>query len=197
MAQGQSAGTYAQSLREILRKMSRNDAKVQVKSLEAVLQLGYEVAKSEENSIAQLKNRNSHAKAVGNASNAPSSRSHNNVRSGPQRSGSNLSSYGADGNPHSNSSSKYSQSPGSPSNRRYKHDPNITQIVQNRPTTTISAKHSQSPKNAPVLQRTTIGKVPGHTPKNHTPSGGTPGRISGNNAGRFSKLPKAPPARVS
>lgn len=31
MAQGQSAGVYAQSLREILRKMSRNDTKVQIK----------------------------------------------------------------------------------------------------------------------------------------------------------------------
>ena len=33
MAQGQSAGVYAQSLREILRKMSRSNAKVQIKVL--------------------------------------------------------------------------------------------------------------------------------------------------------------------
>ncbi len=37
VAQGQSAGVYAQSLREILRKMARNDASVQIKVRTAIL----------------------------------------------------------------------------------------------------------------------------------------------------------------
>jgi len=40
---GQSAGKYAQGLREILRKMAKDDSKVQVQSLEQVIKLGQEI----------------------------------------------------------------------------------------------------------------------------------------------------------
>ncbi len=47
LEQGQSAGMYAQMLREILRKMSKDDSKVQLRSLEQVLQLGQNIANIE------------------------------------------------------------------------------------------------------------------------------------------------------
>lgn len=46
---GQSAGKYAQGLREILRKMAKDDSKVQVQSLEQVLKLGQEIIVKESN----------------------------------------------------------------------------------------------------------------------------------------------------
>lgn len=51
MEQGQSAGRYAQMLREILRKMSKDDSRVQLKSLEQVLQLGQNIAQLESNQL--------------------------------------------------------------------------------------------------------------------------------------------------
>lgn len=47
LEQGQSAGKYAQTLREILRKMSKDDSKVNLKSLEQVLRLGQTIVQNE------------------------------------------------------------------------------------------------------------------------------------------------------
>ncbi len=44
MQQGKGTGQYAQMLREILRKMSKDDSQLQLKSLEQVLQLGHNIA---------------------------------------------------------------------------------------------------------------------------------------------------------
>ena len=47
LEQGQDAGKYAQTLREILRAMSYDDSKVQLKSLEKVLELGERIVLNE------------------------------------------------------------------------------------------------------------------------------------------------------
>lgn len=44
MQQGKGTGQYAQMLREILRKMSKDDTQLQLKSLEQVLALGHNIA---------------------------------------------------------------------------------------------------------------------------------------------------------
>jgi len=47
LMQGQDTGQYAQLLREILRKMSREDSSMQLKSLEEVIELGHAIARKE------------------------------------------------------------------------------------------------------------------------------------------------------
>lgn len=47
LQQGQSPGRYAAMLRDILRRMSRDDSKVRIKSLEQVLALGQEIVRKE------------------------------------------------------------------------------------------------------------------------------------------------------
>lgn len=47
LQQGQSPGRYAAMLRDILRKMSRDDSNVRIKSLEQVLKLGQELVQKE------------------------------------------------------------------------------------------------------------------------------------------------------
>jgi len=47
LEQGQDSGKYAQTLREILRAMSYDDSKVQLKSLEKVLELGERIVLNE------------------------------------------------------------------------------------------------------------------------------------------------------
>lgn len=50
---GQSPGKYAAMLRDILRKMSRDDSHVRIRSLEQVLQLGQEIVKKETSPVKQ------------------------------------------------------------------------------------------------------------------------------------------------
>jgi hypothetical protein len=59
LEQGQDAGKYAQTLREILRAMSYDDSKVQLKSLEKVLELGERIVLNEREYIDDKKNHNS------------------------------------------------------------------------------------------------------------------------------------------
>lgn len=47
LQQGKGTGQYAQMLREILRKMSKDDSQLQLKSLEQVLQLGHSIAQQD------------------------------------------------------------------------------------------------------------------------------------------------------
>lgn len=57
MKQGQLAGEYAQKLRGILRQMSKDDSKVQLKSLEQALLLGQNIAEQEQAAIKALRNK--------------------------------------------------------------------------------------------------------------------------------------------
>ena len=179
--------------------MSRNDANVQVKSLEAVLQLGYEVAKSEETTIAQLNNRNSAVN--GTHSHHPPTRS-----IAPERSSSIASSNGniQSNYTSTNSAIKYNNTPASAANRRYKHDPNVTQVVtldgngngnsnNNSPKNKFNPTGKVTPIPTGIINRNSIGKVPGHIPKS---DGTAPGHLSGGNGGKFARLRKAPPPKV-
>lgn len=67
----QSAGQYAQTLREILRTMSQDGSKVQLKSLEMILALGENIVNNERNSINDLKERHDHVPAARQASPPP------------------------------------------------------------------------------------------------------------------------------
>ncbi|KAJ1420040.1 hypothetical protein B484DRAFT_133002 [Ochromonadaceae sp. CCMP2298] len=59
MQQGHGTGQYAAMLRDILRKMSRDDSQLQLKSLEQVLQLGHSIAERESREL-ELRLRTTH-----------------------------------------------------------------------------------------------------------------------------------------
>lgn len=64
LQQGHSAGVYAQSLRDLLRKMSRKNSKMQLKSLEDVIRLGENILESESRARGEIRSRSPAAAPV-------------------------------------------------------------------------------------------------------------------------------------
>lgn len=181
MAQGQSAGVYAQSLREILRKMSRNDSKVQIKSLEAVLQLGYDIAQQEEDSIAALKKKNANPSSSAGAGSAGSgSAGVGGAGVSPARERSAVA--GA----HSSSASSRAAQAHILNHAR---PPTATQVMTANPFAVTPPNRGEPPIPAisNSIKRTMIGKnIPGQTPA--VSGGNSDGDLS---SGKFARLPSS------